>query len=390
MLTFNPNKTNCTGCSACYSICPVHCISMVPDEEGFLYPIASNECIECKLCEKVCPLNSKKENNNIPIRAYAAVTKDYNIWRRSTSGGAFSEIVRHWGDSDTYIVGASWRDFEVHHIGVVGFKNIAPLCKSKYISSAIEDTFIEIRSNLSLGKKVIFCGTPCQVDGLSRFLRKSYDNLLTIDLICHGVGSPAVFKECLNVINKQLGEKVSSYEFRTKRKIIETDYLSKITTDNNIFYVVNDPYQQLFFSQNILRPSCGKNCKYRNMHRPGDITIADCKGLIEIFPELRGCKRNWSTIVCNTDKGLNAIRNLHDTMEIREYSINDVIKYNPLFAHQTWFSKCRDQFFINFLKYPSETIIANTRPLEIRKINIKTLIKIVVPPRLLNFIYRIF
>ena len=391
MLRFNLSKTNCTGCSACYSICPVHCITMVPDEEGFLYPIASNACIECKLCEIVCPLNNVKKNNNFPIKVYAAVSKDETIWRRSTSGGAFSEIVRHWGgeeDNETFIVGAAWIDFTVHHIGVIGFKNIAPLCKSKYVSSAIDDTFIEIRLQLQMGKKVIFCGTPCQVDGLIHYLRKPYENLLTIDLICHGVGSPKVFKECLNVVSNQLGEDVKSYEFRSKRKVIETDYLTKITTANNVYYVTNDPYHQLFLSQNILRPSCGKYCKYRKPERPGDITIADCKGLTEIFPDLRGCKKNWSTIICNSIKGINAIKNLDSTMEMREYSLDDVIKYNPLFARQTFFSKYRDQFFVNFSKHPYEAIIDNTKPFNIKKINIKTLLKTIIPACLLKLIIK--
>ena len=226
MLKFNPDKSNCSGCAACYSVCPVHCITMLRDEEGFLYPEASDACIECKLCEKVCPLSNDKKDNDYSKIVYAAVSKDYKIWKRSASGGAFSEIVRHWADEQTLIVGAVWDGMRVHHVGVVGYNNIAPLCKSKYVSSAIEDTFIEIRKHLRAGKKAIFCGCPCQVDGLRHFLIKDYDNqnLLTIDLICHGQGSPLVFQECMKVIGEQLHEEVISYEFRAKRKIIEEDY----------------------------------------------------------------------------------------------------------------------------------------------------------------------
>ena len=193
MLTFNPNKSNCTGCAACYSVCPTHCISMDADEEGFLYPNASDACVHCGLCETVCPAILPKANNNYVQKAVAAVSKDYEIWKRSSSGGAFSEICRQWADDDTLIVGAAWDGLKVHHIGVYGFENIAPLCKSKYISSAIEDSFIEIRNELRGGRKTIFCGCPCQVAGLKAFLGKDYNNLLTIDLICHGQGSPIVF-----------------------------------------------------------------------------------------------------------------------------------------------------------------------------------------------------
>ena len=220
MLKFNPHKENCTGCSACYSACPVRCISMKADEEGFLYPEATDECIECGLCEKVCPMFKEKSECAHPKSVYAAVSKDYAIWHRSTSGGAFSAIVRQWADTDTLIGGAAWNGFAVHHIGVLGFQNISPLCKSKYVASSIEDTFIEIRTHLQKGKKAVFCGCPCQVDGLRNFLRKDYEQLLTIDLICHGQGSPLVFAECLKEIGSQLGAEVLSYEFRTKRRMI--------------------------------------------------------------------------------------------------------------------------------------------------------------------------
>ena len=177
MLPINPQKKNCTGCTACYSACPVHSITMKRDEEGFLYPEADDKCISCGLCERVCPAFKQKKDNQYPKKAIAAVTKDNNIWRRSASGGAFSEICRHWADNTTLIVGAAWNGFHVHHVSVIGYDNIKPLCKSKYVSSAIEDTFIEIKKALISGKKVIFSGCPCQVDGLKSYLQnKDRDN----------------------------------------------------------------------------------------------------------------------------------------------------------------------------------------------------------------------
>ena len=349
MLNFNPNKTNCTGCSACYSVCPVHCITMQQDEEGFLYPESSDACIHCGLCEKVCPSFLPKTELKIEQKAVAAVSRDNEVWRRSASGGAFSEICRQWADNDTLIVGAAWDGLKVHHTGVNGFDQIAPLCKSKYVSSAIEDTFIEVRDALKEGRKAIFCGCPCQVAGLKAFLRQDYENLLTIDLICHGQGSPTVFEACMRNMSDYYGETIVAYQFRAKRKRYEEDYIASITTIKSTAYVTKDPYMQLFLSQNALRPSCGENCKYRDMRRPGDITIADLKGLQTIFPDQIYPKKNWSTVVCNSQKGADCLALLYRTMDVRPITIEDVVKYNPLFARQTWFSKDREAFFADFV-----------------------------------------
>ena len=387
MLPFNPIKHNCTGCSACYSICPVHCISMKADKEGFLYPEASDACISCGLCEKVCPAFKTKQDNHYQQKAIAAVTRDKNIWRRSSSGGAFSEICRHWADDNTLIVGAAWDELRVHHIGVKGFSGIGPLCKSKYLSSAIENTFLDIRRSLINGRKAIFCGCPCQVAGLKSFLHKDYDNLLTIDFICHGQGSPYVFETCVQHLSETLGEKVVHYEFRSKRTRYEMDYLSQITTNDSTHYITKDRYVQLFLSQNALRPSCGENCKYRDIHRTGDITIADFKGMSKIFPDLSFPKKNWSTVVCNTIKGEECFSNLSKTMEVRTITIENIVEFNPLFAKQTWFSKDRDAFFADFTNKPKQAIIYWTKPASLYSPSLKKIIFLYLPSWLKRFIY---
>lgn len=372
MLSFNPEKKNCSGCAACYSICPKHCISMETDEEGFDYPVLTSPdtCIDCKLCENVCPINNIFYVK-IEQKAFAAVSHDYSIWHRSASGGAFSEICKVWGDDKTLIVGAAWDGFNVHHIGIKGVDNIKPLCNSKYVSSHIEETFREIREYLMAGK-VIFCGTPCQVSGLRSFLRKDYDNLLTIDLICHGVGSPAVFEACIQAISEQAGKEVTAYSFRAKRKVYETDHLTSLTFSDSTIYVSKDPYIQLFLRQICLRPSCGQNCNYRGHDkRPGDFTIADFKGLTKIFPDLIGTKRNYSTIVANSEKSLAILPQLEKQMEMRTVTIEDIIKFNPLFDGHTWFSEERDKFFAEFVKDADGAIKRYTTPYEIFKTSLK-------------------
>lgn len=373
MLSFNPENKNCSGCAACYSVCPKQCISMERDEEGFDYPVLTSPetCVDCKLCEKVCPVN-KVFSVTVEQQAFAAVTRKYSIWHRSASGGAFSEICRAWGDENTLVVGAAWEGLYVHHIGVMGVENIAPLCNSKYVSSHIEKTFREIREYLKK-HKVIFCGTPCQVSGLRNFLRKDCENLLTIDLICHGVGSPAVFEACVRAISGQAEKQLKAYSFRAKRKVHEMDYLTLLTFSDSKLYVSQDPYIQLFLKQTCLRPSCGENCNYRGRNkRPGDFTIADFKGLTAVFPKLIGTKKNYSTIVCNSEKSLKLIPQLKKQMIMYPVSIEDVVKYNPLFDRHTWFSKERNRFFAEFIKNEDIAIAKFTRPYKLAERTLKS------------------
>lgn len=358
MLSFTRNKGACSGCSACEAACPVNCISMEYDSEGFWYPVKSDACINCGKCERVCPIPRHDVTaNHYEQHAYACLTKDDDIWRRSASGGAFSEICKAWGDDETIVVGAAWDGLRVHHICIKGVDNIAPLCKSKYVASYPEDVFREIRNNLKSDKKVIFCGTPCQVAGLKSFLGQSYDNLLTLDLICHGVGSPSVFQSAMYILGMKMKSPIVHYEFRAKKSDYEEDYISLINTCNTAKYIKRDPYINLFLSQLCLRPSCGENCVFRDSNRQGDITLADFKGLSDIFPDLKNSKRNFSSVVTNSEKGDAIINLLRNRMEVKECSIENIEKYNPLFSHQTWFSKDRDAFFEDFAKDSQQAIM---------------------------------
>lgn len=383
MLSFINNKGDCTGCSACFSVCPVHCIKMDFDCEGFLYPTASDECIHCNQCEKICPISNPKKlisDKNITQTAYAAVSKSQSVWQRSASGGAFSEICRSWSDEGTLIVGAAFDGLSVHQICVYGFDKIAPLCKSKYVASNPENTFTEIRDHLLKGKKAIFCGTPCQVAGLRSFLNYEYNNLLLIDLICHGVGSTSVFNSCIDCMEKDYSKEIISYEFRSKRRYYEEDHLNRITfSDRAEKYLVNDRYMQLFLKQNCLRPSCGKNCKYRTVNRQGDITIADFKGLTDIFPNLRGTNKNYSSIIFNTVKGSNLVEPLKAKMNMYLCSLESIKAYNPLFFRQTQPSAERDEFFAEYCKAPQRAVLSFTVKSTERKQNPKRILYNLMP-----------
>lgn len=281
----------CTGCGVCMLECPKKCITMKMNDEGFLYPFKSDQCINCGICTNTCPrINPKNVESNFKKQAYAALSRNTTIWKNSASGGAFTEICKAWNNNKTVFVGAAWKGLKVEH-RIVNYNELYRLNKSKYMSSELNTIYIEIKKYLTNGFRVVFSGTPCQVAGLKTFLKKEYDNLLLIDLICHGVGSPKVFSDCIRQTEIDLGCTIQSYEFRHKERVFVQDHIQKITNGNKNKLLENDRYMQLFTKQHCLRKSCGKNCIYRTKNRQGDITIGDFKGLINVFPKLNGTKK---------------------------------------------------------------------------------------------------
>lgn len=392
MLPFIKDSGSCTGCGACYSICPVKSIKMLQNDEGFLYPEADDSCINCGKCERICPsLKPSQHACDISKTAYAALTKDLSVWKKSSSGGAFSEICAAWADGyeDVVFSGAAFDGFAVNHICVNKIDSIAPLRKSKYVQSNIGDTFIEIKNHLDNSKRVVFCGTPCQVAGLKAYLGRDYDSLLLIDLICHGVGSPTVFEACIRQLENIFDTKIKSYEFRSKRKTYELDYLIKIVTSSKgTIYLSEDSYTKLFLSQNALRASCAENCLYRNKDRQGDITIADFKGLFNVFPQLKGTKKNYSSIILNTKKGKSLNDSLKSRMDLLECSIDDIEKYNPLFSGQTWFSENRDEFFKDFINSPGKAIDKWATKPKVFKKSFRRKMLDLIPESIRKFLYK--
>jgi len=389
MMYFLNHKAECTGCTACMSACPFGCIHMERDKEGFLYPIASDKCIHCGKCERACPSLNKFTGFDLDKQlAFFAVTKNKKIWRRSASGGAFSEICNAFGDANTLICGAQWDGLKVEHSCVIGVENITPLCKSKYVASDLRNCFTKIKEHIVKGNKAIFCGTPCQVAGLRAFLGKDYNNLLLIDLICHGVGSPVVFEECVELTGKQLGIEPKHYGFRYKPTgHFLARHISYISDGQNKYLITNDQYNQLFLSQLCLRPSCGKNCIYRTQKRQGDITIADFNGADSI-KDLSYKKHNYSSIIANTEKAISLLKDLKKRMKIYPCKIEDVKKYNPLFYKQTWFSNDREKFFKDFCE-DSSSLTKWVKDASIYKVSIKRRIYCLLPSVLKRMVRKV-
>lgn len=250
----NKNK-DCMGCHACENSCPTQCISMMPDNEGFLYPkVDYSLCVECKKCISVCPIINKVKVDNNP-QAYVSINKDDSIRLDSSSGGIFTTIAEKIINDDGVVFGAGYTDiFEVIHKFVDNTEKLSELRGSKYVQSKIGNTYKEAKDFLDMGRKVLFSGTPCQIAGLKSYLNKSYDNLITQDFICHGVPSPKVWRKYVEFRETEAKSKVSSVSFRNKDEGWKK-FSVNLSFQNDMKYrknLRNDPYLKAFFTRCML------------------------------------------------------------------------------------------------------------------------------------------
>ena len=217
------DKKQCCGCSACVQRCPKQCIVMKEDEEGFLYPVADKDvCIDCNLCEQVCPVLRQREERE-PLDVYAAFNKNEEVRMQSSSGGVFTALAESIIKEGGVVFGARFNeDWEVVHDYVETVEGLSAFRGSKYVQSRIGCTFSQAEQFLKQGRKVLFSGTPCQIAGLKLFLRKEYENLLSVDFICHGVPSPGVWRQYLNEFIALMGNKKNSVFSPSKPMVLNS------------------------------------------------------------------------------------------------------------------------------------------------------------------------
>lgn len=324
---------NCTGCAACSICCPKDAIQMVEDNEGFLYPnIDQERCDSCGLCIKICPVqvNSTRKSNGVPT-LYAGWTNDRTLLRQCTSGGVFSELARSVIEDGGVVFGAAYDEtIKVRHVAVETLDNLHVLQGSKYVQSDVEDTYRQAKGYLKAGRRVLFSGTPCQVAGLHAVLRKDYDNLMTCDLICHGVPSPKVFRMAIDSMEKRKGSKVVGFFFRDKScgwlyptvRIAFAD--GKLLHENN-----TDNRYNLGFLKNIyLRPSCYQ-CPVKPRGSMADITLGDFWELLESQPALIN-REGTSAVLVNTERGRQLIQHCTKRFALTECPFSYVEKRSNL------------------------------------------------------------
>ena len=279
---------------------------MKPDSEGFLYPqVDTAVCVDCGLCEKACPILNKRKSENTAEYACGAYVQDDALRECSSSGGVFSVLAREVLAQGGMITGAAFEeDLSVRHIVVDCEAELGRLRGSKYVQSRMEDTYKQIQSLLKQGRLVLFTGVACQVAGLKSYLGCEYENLYTVDVLCHGVPSPKVWKHYLAEQEKRYGARVRTASFRDKRRGWK-NFSMTLEFENGTDYseiLAVDSYMRLFLANICLRPSC-HSCRFKEFPRLSDLTIGDAWGIEKYMPELDD-DRGTSVVLVNSEKGL--------------------------------------------------------------------------------------
>lgn len=346
-------KSKCTGCEACSQICPKSAIVMKEDKEGFRYPTINEKlCINCGLCKRTCPIE------NMPLRytegkyVFGGYVKDKRIREESTSGGAFSAVVDSWCDNNYVIFGAISRGLSVEHGYITDKNELHVFRKSKYSQSSIGSAYKDAKSFLKQGRKVVFSGTPCQIAGLRSFLKKEdTNNLLTIEVICEGVPTPLYIRSMNKYFKKKYGSPISDIDYRYKdsnRWDYEVMNITYSSLHNPTCGTIKcdrwfNPFWSIWLQHLMSRPSCYE-CRFTNISRCADITLGDLWGVHIYCPELYGKNRGASLIVCNTDKGKQALDNARQLMFGHELAFSEALKYQGPMRKSIAYNDKRTEF----------------------------------------------
>ena len=341
MLLFNEKK-DCCGCGACFSVCPRNAISMEEDACGYVYPrIDDTLCVECGKCRQVCAFQNHTETNT-PKEVYAAAAKSSDVIQNAASGGIFTVLADAVIDKGGVVFGAAFgEDWSVQHTAAESKEQLQKLRGSKYTHSSTGDTFRQVQKLLKEGRYVLYSGTPCQIAGLYGFLGKAYENLLTVDLICHGVPSNRMFQDFVKALEQKENGRVVSFSFRDKSMgwgkngsaVIESGgktYRKKLWESASAY-----PY---YFAKSLLSRENCYTCKYACANRPGDISLGDYWGIEKSHPEYLGKNgfddtKGISAVIANTDQGKAALQLLQETACMKESAFEAAASGNERLRH---------------------------------------------------------
>lgn len=339
------DKTDCTGCGACAGVCGKSCIDLLPDDDGFLYPVIDQaRCVSCHLCEKACPVINHPGKVNAE-KTFSAYANDSSIRRTSSSGGVFYLLAEHILRNHGVVFGAAFNpDLIVEHTCITEIRDLPKLQMSKYVQSRSHDVYLSVKQYLAEGRSVLFTGTPCQIAGLKGYLKKDYDHLYTQDIICHGVPSPLLWESHKQYIKNSMGITLTNVEFRNKTKgwrNYDINYIDR--QKSHLISHDDDDYMKIYFSKICLRPSCYR-CAFKGENRASDLTLGDFWGVEKVMPEMDDNK-GTSIVFCNTEKGMDLFSEISDKLTCKEVSYEEAVASNPMALKSVSESFRKDRFY---------------------------------------------
>ena len=349
-------KEDCVGCSACVERCPVQCISFERDEQGFRYPgVDSSRCINCSLCERVCPvINAASERE--PIEVYGAFNNNQSVVEMSSSGGIFFALAKKMIERGGVVFGARFdKDFNVVHSYAETIEVLKAFQGSKYLQSDIGESFRQVEESLKQGRPVLFTGTPCQIAALRLFLRKDYgDLLLKVDVICHGVPSPLVWK---NYVSEKISSNpnIRTISFRDKRagwKNYGFSYEVDVngTTEKHFELMRDNIYMQTFLRDLTLRPSCFA-CPAKGGRSGSDLTLGDFWRVESLEPDIAS-ESGTSLVVIHTQTGNNAFKSINSLVKLKT-TYQNALKSNPSLKLSADKPIIYDEFWSKYVEFPT-------------------------------------
>lgn len=339
----------CTGCYGCLNTCPVHgAIEFKLTEEGFYKPYITGECVHCGYCQEGCPV-IKKENGNLKedLEVYSCWSRDEEILKNSSSGGIFSELAKIYLENDGVVFGAKWQEGEIVHIGITKLEELKELQKSKYLQSKIEYSYTKVKELLKEGKKVLFVGTPCEIASLNLVVKD--ENLVTVDLICHGIPSYTVYHKYIRE-NFNLNIRNITVDFRNKDTGWENYNLT--FKDKDKIIIKNNHKEDIWFRgflQNIYLNKPCYSCEFRTIPRVADITLGDFWGVPQELKNFKGT----SVVTINSKKGKELFEKIKKNIEYKKTTFEVAHRGNPCLYNHKFSNNKRNEFYreVNTLRF---------------------------------------
>lgn len=374
----NINKIeNCMGCGTCFNVCPRKAIEMQKDTEGFYYPkIKLDKCVNCGLCISSCAVGKATYHQHEIRAVYAVYSKNDNVRKTSSSGGVFFEICKLIIENDGIVVAPLFdQEWNLKHVVITNIEQLENAKGSKYVQSQAWAAFPDIESLLKSNKIVYFAGTSCQVAGLKKYLQRDYENLITQDIVCHGVPSPGFFKKYIYELQEKAGSLVDSISFRNKSLGWENYSVVARYRDGKTqkHLAKDDPYMKLFYKNYTLRPSC-YDCDFKSVLRIADITLADFWGIKHFVPEYND-DFGVGMVLCNSEKAYRIMDSLSPFICKKVVDTDQAVNTNFTISKSAPKPENRDVFFSDIEKYSVSNLCSIYTP-ETKKTRIKRYLRV--------------